>query len=75
LASRERKAKLGEPKRISKGIFLLEKKVETLNILHHNDLKLQIVDLAKSGTDLHGTKVTLSFLPTSNKGNDNNNLG
>jgi ligand-binding sensor domain-containing protein len=74
LASRERKAALGGPKRISKGILLLEKKVETLNVLHRSNINLQIVDLAKSGTSLHGTQVTLSFSPASNKSNDMNKI-
>jgi ligand-binding sensor domain-containing protein len=59
--SRERKAKADGTKRISKGIQLLERKVETLNQLYQKDIKIEILDMRKLGGDLHGTQATISY--------------
>ncbi len=69
-ASKARKLANPGNKRISKGISLLEKKVQTLNLLHPVELALEIVDLSKLADGSHGTKATISFrlLKDSNKG-------
>ncbi|MCC6726320.1 MAG: histidine kinase [Saprospiraceae bacterium] len=62
-ASRTKKATANKSKRVSKGILLLEKKIVTLNQLYHNDIQLEILDLGSSGSEQHGTQVTISFKP------------
>ncbi|MBK8565909.1 MAG: histidine kinase [Saprospiraceae bacterium] len=59
--SRDRKAKAGGTNRISKGIQLLERKVETLNQLYQKDIKIEMLDLGKLGGDSHGTQATISY--------------
>jgi two-component sensor histidine kinase len=60
-ASKARKLANPGNKRISKGISLLEKKVQTLNLLHPVELALETVDLSKLSEGAHGTKATISF--------------
>jgi hypothetical protein len=60
--SRERK-KSFNPKRPSKGLFLLQKKIDTLNQLYKLDLKMEISDLSKQQLELKGTQVEILFTP------------
>lgn len=66
-AARAKKANAIGPKRISKGIALLEKKIQTLNQLYNANIKLEIKDLTLNGNEMHGTQVTISFMPLSKK--------
>jgi ligand-binding sensor domain-containing protein len=59
--SREKKAKAGGTKRISKGIQLLERKVETLNQLYQKDIKVEMIDRSRLGGSAHGTQATISY--------------
>ncbi len=60
--SKKDKKKQGK-KRVSKGIELLKKKVFILNKIHDIDLKFDFRDLSENAPSIHGTKVTVSFIP------------
>ena len=50
-------------KRVSKGIGLLQKKIEVLNKIYRLDINLDIQDLSAISKNHHGTMITLSFSP------------
>jgi ligand-binding sensor domain-containing protein len=49
--------------RVSKGLSILYKKVNTLNILYDIDLNLNIEDMTGKGPDSRGTRVTMTYNP------------
>lgn len=61
-AARERKKTLPS-KRPSKGLSLLQKKVDTLNQLHPIQLKLEVTDVTKQTQGREGTRAVISFIP------------
>jgi hypothetical protein len=62
-ASKARKLKKTGVKRVSRGLILLQKKIETLNELYPADLQLIFKDLAQEDRGIRGTLVILSFTP------------
>ncbi|MBK8565908.1 MAG: histidine kinase [Saprospiraceae bacterium] len=62
-ASKARKLKKAGVKRVSKGLILLKKKIETMNELYAADLQLTFKDLSQVTEGLSGTQVVLSFVP------------
>ncbi len=60
--SKRQKQITGET-RISKGLEILEKKIQTLNRLHRLDLCIQVQDLADLDPTRHGTRVTITYFP------------
>jgi ligand-binding sensor domain-containing protein len=60
--TQRQKQELGRD-RVSKGMLLLQKKIESLNALYDLQLKLSIQDLSDSDAAQHGTRITFSYLP------------
>ena len=59
-----RRKRLNPISRPSKGLELLQKKLQMLNQLYNADIKLATHDLGKAVPGKHGTQVVLSFLAT-----------
>ena len=57
------RARKKQKKRISKGIKLLNKKTEVLNMMHDLDLSIRYIDLSSIQGTGQGTKVIISFSP------------
>lgn len=64
--SKTRKQKRGDNSRISRGIHLLEKKVQSLNLLYPANIRLSILDLSQTNPPGQGTQASLSFLVLKN---------
>ncbi len=59
----QRQKHLAGMERISRGLNMLYKKIDTLNRLYDLDLSLEVVDLSDQGPGWHGTRVTLVYFP------------
>ena len=60
--SKKIRKKIGE-KRVSMGINLLKKKIESLNKMYKTDISLEIIDLSNISKESHGTKVIVKYSP------------
>jgi LytS/YehU family sensor histidine kinase len=54
---------LAGTKRESKGLILLQKKIESLNTIYNLDLQVLIHDLSENHPQQQGTQVTLTYSP------------
>lgn len=53
--------KLQNSERKSRGLEMLQKKIDTLNRLYDLEMHMHFIDLAEETKEAHGTKVTLQF--------------